>query len=123
MRFKWHETSLIELIILLATLILISFRYHDTLDQLHLEWFTQGLGLGFLWCLHHNLFLLLFSYLLIAGKLMYQWFVVILSSLHWLQKQFSVEVIIMLNDRIQKHIICKDPIRLQLIPVDVIKCD
>ena len=123
MRFKWHKTSLIELIILLAALILISFRYQDTINQLHPEWITLGLGLGFLWCLHHNLFLLLFSLLLIAGILLYQWFDVILSSLHWLQKQISVEAIIMLNGRIQERIIYKDTIRLQLISVDVIKGD
>ena len=42
MQFKWHKTGLIELIFLLAALIWISFRYHETLNLLHPEWIILG---------------------------------------------------------------------------------
>ncbi|MBT5834861.1 MAG: hypothetical protein HOH83_08705, partial [Deltaproteobacteria bacterium] len=60
MQFKWHKTGLIELFFLLAALIWIFFRYHETLNLLHPEWIILGLGLGFLWCLRHKLYLPLF---------------------------------------------------------------
>ena len=121
MQFKWHKTGLIELTFLLAALIWISFRYQDTLNLLHPEWIILGLGLGFLWCLRHKLYLPLFLLLLIAGTLLHQWFVVLPNSLKWLQEEISAEEAIMLNGRIQERIVENDTIRLQLNSVDVIK--
>jgi len=121
MQFKWHKTGLIELIFLLAALIWISFRYQDTLNLLHPEWIILGLGLGFLWCLRHKLYLPLFLLLLIAGTLLHQWFVVLPNSLKWLQEEISAEEAIMLNGKIQERIVGNDTIRLQLNSVDVIK--
>ena len=121
MQLKWHKTSLIELTFLLAALIWISFRYQDTLNLLHPEWIILGLGLGFLWCLRHKLYLPLFLLLLIAGTLLHQWFVVLPNSLKWLQEEISAEEAIMLNGRIQERIVENDTIRLQLNSVDVIK--
>ena len=121
MQLKWHKTSLIELTFLLAALIWISFRYQDTLNLLHPEWIILGLGLGFLWCLRHKLFLPLFLLLLIAGTLLHQWFVVLPNSLKWLQEEIYAEEAIMLNGRIQERIVENDTIRLQLNSVDVIK--
>jgi ComEC/Rec2-related protein len=121
MQLKWHKTSLIELTFLLAALIWISFRYQDTLNLLHPEWIILGLGLGFLWCLRHKLYLPLFLLLLIAGTLLNQWFVVLPNSLKWLQEEISAEEAIMLNGKIQERIVENDTIRLQLNSVDVIK--
>ena len=121
MQFKWHKTGLIELTFLLAALIWISFRYQDTLNLLHPEWIILGLGLGFLWCLRHKLYLPLFLLLLIAGTLLHQWFVVLPNSLKWLQEEISAEEAIMLNGKIQERIVENDTIRLQLNSVDVIK--
>jgi len=121
MQLKWHKTSLIELTFLLAALIWISFRYQDTLNLLHPEWIILGLGLGFLWCLRHKLYLPLFLLLLIAGTLLHQWFVVLPNSLKWLQEEISAEEAIMLNGKIQERIVENDTIRLQLNSVDVIK--
>ena len=121
MQFKWHKTGLIELTFLLAALIWISFRYQDTLNLLHPEWIILGLGLGFLWCLRHKLYLPLFLLLLIAGTLLHQWFVVLPNSLKWLQEKISAEEAIMLNGKIQERIVENDTIRLQLNSVDVIK--
>jgi ComEC/Rec2-related protein len=121
MQLKWHKTSLIELTFLLAALIWISFRYQDTLNLLHPEWIILGLGLGFLWCLRHKLYLPLFLLLLIAGTLLHQWFVVLPNSLKWLQEEISAEEAIMLNGKIQERIVGNDTIRLQLNSVDVIK--
>ena len=121
MQFKWHKTGLIELTFLLAALIWIPFRYQDTLNLLHPEWIILGLGLGFLWCLRHKLYLPLFLLLLIAGTLLHQWFVVLPNSLKWLQEEISAEEAIMLNGRIQERIVENDTIRLQLNSVDVIK--
>ena len=121
MQLKWHKTSLIELTFLLAALIWISFRYQDTLNLLHPEWIILGLGLGFLWCLRHKLYLPLFLLLLIAGTLLHQWFVVLPNSLKWLQEEIPAEEAIMLNGRIQERIVENDTIRLQLNSVDVIK--
>ena len=121
MQLKWHKTGLIELTFLLAALIWISFRYQDTLNLLHPEWIILGLGLGFLWCLRHKLYLPLFLLLLIAGTLLHQWFVVLPNSLKWLQEEISAEEAIMLNGRIQERIVENDTIRLQLNSVDVIK--
>ena len=53
MQFKCLKTCLIGLTFLLAVLILISFRYQDTLHLLYPEWIILGLGLSFLWCLRH----------------------------------------------------------------------
>jgi len=97
MQLKWHKTSLIELTFLLAALIWIPFRYQDILNLLHPEWIILGLGLGFLWCLRHKLYLPLFLLLLIAGTLLHQWFVVLPNSLKWLQEEISAEEAIMLN--------------------------
>jgi len=121
MQLKWHKTSLIELTFLLAALIWISFRYQDTLNLLHPEWIILGLGLGFLWCLRHKLYLPLFLLLLIAGTLLHQWFVVLPNSLKWLQEEISAEEAIMLNGKIQERIVENDTIRLQLNSVEVIK--
>ena len=121
MQLKWHKTSLIELTFFLAALIWISFRYQDTLNLLHPEWIILGLGLGFLWCLRHKLYLPLFLLLLIAGTLLHQWFVVLPNSLKWLQEEISAEEAIMLNGKIQERIVENDTIRLQLNSVDVIK--
>jgi len=121
MQLKWHKTGLIELTFLLAALIWISFRYQDTLNLLHPEWIILGLGLGFLWCLRHKLYLPLFLLLLIAGTLLHQWFVVLPNSLKWLQEEISAEEAIMLNGKIQERIVENDTIRLQLNSVDVIK--
>ena len=121
MQFKWHKTGLIELTFLLAALIWISFRYQDTLNLLHPEWIILGLGLGFLWCLCHKLYLPLFLLLLIVGTLLHLWFVVLPNSLKWLQEEISAEEAIMLNGRIQERIVENDTIRLQLNSVDVIK--
>jgi ComEC/Rec2-related protein len=121
MQLKWHKISLIELTFLLAALIWISFRYQDTLNLLHPEWIILGLGLGFLWCLRHKLYLPLFLLLLIAGTLLHQWFVVLPNSLKWLQEEISAEEAIMLNGKIQERIVENDTIRLQLNSVDVIK--
>jgi len=121
MQFKWHKTGLIELTFLLAAVIWIYFRYQDTLNLLHPEWIILGLGLGFLWCLRHKLYLPLFLLLLIAGTLLHQWFVVLPNSLKWLQEEISAEEAIMLNGRIQERIVENDTIRLQLNSVDVIK--
>ena len=100
MQFKWHKTGLIELIFLLAALIWIFFRYHETLNLLHPEWIILGLGLGFLWCLRHKLYLPLFLLLFIAGTLLHQWFVVLPNSLKWLQEEISAEEAIMVNGKI-----------------------
>ena len=97
MQFKWHKTGLIELIFLLAALIWIPSRYQDTLSLLHPEWIFLSLGLGFLWCLRHKLYLPLFLLLLIAGTLLRQWFVVLPNSLKCLQEEISAEEAIMLN--------------------------
>jgi len=121
MQFKWHKTGLIELTFLLAALIWISFRYQDTLNLLHPEWIILGLGLGFLWCLRHKLYLPLFLLLLIAGTLLHQWFVVLPNSLKWLQEEIYAEEAIMLNGRIQERTVENHTIRLQLNSVDVIK--
>ena len=121
MQFKWHKTSLIELTFLLAALIWIPFCYQGTLNLLHPEWIILGLGLGFLCCLSHKLYLPLFLLLLIAGTLLHQWFVVLPNSLKWLQEEIFAEEAIMLNGRIQERIVGNDTIRLQLNSVNVIK--
>ena len=89
--------------------------------MLHPERIILGLGLVFLWCLGNKLFLPLFLLLLIAGTSQHQWFVVLPNSLKWMQEEISAEEGIMLNGRIQEHIVENDTIRLQLDSVDVIK--
>jgi len=71
--------------------------------------------------LRHKLYIPLFLFLLIAGTLLDQWFVVLPNSLKWLQEEISAEEAIMLNGRIQERIVENDTIRLQLNSVDVIK--
>ena len=121
MQLKWNKNGLIELTFLVDALIWIPFRYQDTLNLLHPEWIILGLGLGFLWCLRHKLYIPLFLFLLIAGTLLHQWFVVLPNSLKWLQEEISAEEAIMLNGKIQECIVGNDTISLQLNSVDVIK--
>ena len=121
MQLKWNKNGLIELTFLLVALIWIPPRYQDTLNLLHPEWIILGLGLGFLWCLRHKLYLPLFLLLLIAGTLLHQWFVVLPNCLKWLQGVIFAEEAILLNGKIQERIVENDTIRLQLNSVNVIK--
>ena len=43
MKFSWHKTGFLEIILLTVLLIWIAFRYQDTLNQLH----PEGIMLGF----------------------------------------------------------------------------
>ncbi|MBC8257811.1 MAG: ComEC/Rec2 family competence protein [SAR324 cluster bacterium] len=121
MQFKWHKISLIETFCLLAVIIWIFLRFQHTLNQLHPEWILLALGLGFLWCLRHNLYLPIFLLLLLAGILLHQWFVILPNSLSWLQKEVSAETAILLNGRIQERSVENDSIRLKLNSVELIK--
>ena len=121
MKFSWHKTGLLQIIIVSVLLIWIVFRYQHTLNQLHPEWIMLGLGLGLLWSLRHNLHFPLILLLLIGGMLLYQWLFVLPSTMNWLQREISAESKIMVNGRIRQRVISKENIRLNLNNVEVFK--
>ncbi len=121
MKFSWHKTGLLQIIIVSVLLIWIIFRYQHTLNQLHPEWIMLGLGLGLLWSLRHNLHFPLILLLLIGGMLLYQWLFVLPSTMNWLQREISAESKIMVNGRIRQRVISKENIRLKLNNVEVFK--
>lgn len=123
MKFSWHKTGLMEIIILPVVLIWIVFRYQHTLNQLHPEWIMLGLGLGLVWCLRHKLHLPLILLLLIAGILLHQWFIILPSSKNWLQQEISAESKIMVNGRIRQRVIGPEIIRLNMNNVEVFKAE
>ena len=69
MKFSWHKTGYLEIILLTVLLIWIVFRYQHTLNQFHPEWIILGLAIGLVWCVRDKLHLPFNLLLLIAGML------------------------------------------------------
>ena len=102
MKFSRHKTGFLEIFLLTVLLIWFAFHYQHTLNQLHPEWVMLGLAIGLVWCLRHKLCLPFILLLLIAGMLLYQWFVVIPSCINWLKQEISADSKIMVNGKIQQ---------------------